>query len=208
MWLCTERLHSLMPDVTVTVVPYPEDGVVGFQVEEITLWGPYTRLDTSSVGTFPDYDVEYTVPVTDVDNPLQVRWETATDQYTDWFLPSSVAVTPTAETSERLRQALIQKATRILALTKAPLGSWGELNEFGVATVRADYEIAELLYGLRFVNWNVDLPALVSADDVIRIGLQSDPDTFPTDRIPDVQLAIDAAASWVALNVLDGANVA
>jgi hypothetical protein len=197
-----------MPSVTVTVPPYPFDGVVGFQVEEQTMFGAVDVLDTSSVGTFPNYTTDYAVTVTDVNNPLRVRWETATDQYSEYFGPSSVSVTPTTETEERLAQALIQKATRILMLSKAPLGSWGELNEFGVATVRSDHEIQELLYGLRFVNWNVDLPTLVDTDTVIRVGMQADPSTFPTDRIPDVQRAIDAAASWLAAYVLYGTNVA
>lgn len=197
-----------MPVVTVTVPPYPFDGVVGFSVQEITPWGPVTVLDTPTVGIFPNYTTEYSVTVTDVDNPVQARWETSTDHYTYWFSPTTVGIAPTAEAAERLKQAVIQKATRILMLSKAPLGSWGELNEFGVATVRADYEIQELLYGLRFVNWEVDLQAIATVDEVIRIGLQADPDTFPTDRLPDVQQAIDAASSWVASYILDGANVA
>jgi hypothetical protein len=129
-------------------------------------------------------------------------------EFTAWFPPVSVAVPANQEVTDRLVQAVIQKATRILMLSKAPLGSWGELNEFGVATVRSDYEIQELLYGLRFVNWDVDLMTLVDTDDVIRVGMQTDPTTFPTDRVPDVQRAIGGAVSWIAGYLLDGANVA
>lgn len=197
-----------MPAVTVTVPIYPFDGVLGVQVQEITPWGPVEVLNEDTVGTFPAYITDYAVTVTDVDYPLQARWETSAGQYTFWFSPSTVSIPATAEATERLKQSVIQKATRILMLSKAPLGSWGELNEFGVATVRADYEIQELLYGLRFVNWDVDLQAIATVDEVIRIGMQADPDTFPTDRLPDVQMAIDAASSWVASYVLDGANVA
>jgi len=197
-----------MPVVTVTAAIYPFDGVVGFQVQEITPWGNVEVLDSSTVGIFPNYIASYAVTVTDSTNPLQVRWETSAGFYTAWFSPSTVAVPATSATEERIKTAVIQKATRILMLSKAPLGSWGELNEFGVATVRADYEIQEILFGLRFVNWDVDPLTLATTDDVIRIGMQADPDTFPTDRIPDVQMAIDSAAWWVAAYLLDGANVA
>ena len=197
-----------MPSVTVTAAIYPFNGVVGFNVQEITPWGNVEVLDTPTVGTFPNYISSYAVTVTDATNPLQVRWETSAGFYTAWFSPSTVAVPATSATSDRIKQAVIQKATRILMLSKAPLGMWGELNEFGVATVRADYEIQELLFGLRFINWDVDPLTLADTDDVIRIGLQADPATFPTDRVADVQMAIDGAASWVAAYLLDGANVA
>lgn len=197
-----------MPNVTVTVPEYPYDGVTSLLVEEETQFGPVTVLDTTVVGTFPDYVTEYTVPVHDVTNPLRAKWEIEPSIYTEWFDPSTVGIPATAPVVEALEQAMIQKATRILMLSKAPLGSWGELNEFGVATVRADHEIAELLYGLRFVNWDVDLPALVTTTTVIRVGLQTDPTTFPADRVADVQRAIDAAARWVASYILFGTNVA
>lgn len=174
------------------------------------MWGAVEVLDTGTVGTFPvpGYTTEYAVTVTDVDNPLQARWETSTGHHTAWFYPETVAITPTAEATERIKSALIQKTIRIMMLNKTPLGVHGELNEFGIVTVRADYEIQELLYGLRFVNWNIDIQTLADTDDVIRVGLQLNPDDYPTDRLPDVQMAIDSAASWVAMYLLDGANVA
>lgn len=194
-----------MPDVTVSVSAYPYAGVTGLEVEEATIFGLVSVLDTSSVGTFPDYITTYTVPVTEPSAPLRARWVLGAGT-TAWFPPASVAIPANDEITARLVGAVIQKATRILMLSKASLGSWGELNEFGVATVRADHEIQELLYGLRFVNWDVDLVALVDTDDVIRVGLQANPATFPSDKVPDVQRAIEGAASWVALYLLDGTN--
>lgn len=197
-----------MPVVTVTVPAFPYTGVQSLLVEEQTVFGAVTVLDTTTVGTFPNYITEYDVTVNDVGNPLRAKWEYEPGFYTPWFSPVSVGIPATVETVEALEQALIQKSARILALSKAPLGSWGELNEFGVATVRMDHEIQELLYGLRFVNWAVDLPSLVDTDTVIRVGLQTDPATFPTERLPDVERAIAAAARWITAYILYGTNVA
>lgn len=106
---------------------------------------------------------------------------------------------PTVTESSRLAQAMIQKATRFLVMAQAPLGLWGDATEFGQATVRPDYQIRELLFGFHTTLevTATDLAALVTADDVIRAGLGVDPTTFPTARIPDVEQAIEAAASWV-----------
>lgn len=196
-----------MVNVSITVPAYPTAGVTSFEVEEATIFGLVQRLDTSTVGTFPTYTTTYTVPVEEPTAPLRARW-VLSGTATAWFPPTTVAVTPTAEVQERLVGAVIQKATRILMLSKASLGSWGELNEFGVATVRADHEIQELLYGLRFTNWNVDLVTLVTTDMVIRVGMQTEPSTFPSDRLPDVQRAIESAVSWVASYLLEGTNLA
>lgn len=197
-----------MPAVSVTVTPYPYAGVVNLEVEEATPWGLVNVLTTPTVGTFPNYITTYAVTVSDSLNQLRARWEINPGEFTAWFPPTSVGVPANAETVERLKQAVIQKATRVLMLSGAPLGSWGALNEFGVATVRADHEVQELLYGLRFINWDVDLVAAVDTDDVIRQGMQTEPADFPTARVPDVQRAIDTAASWVASYLLNGSNVA
>jgi hypothetical protein len=114
---------------------------------------------------------------------------------------------PTSEETERITQAVIHKATRILVLAGAPLGTFGELTEFGMPTVRPDYQVAELLFGLRLSEWELDLAGLVTTDDVIRQGLQTDPATFPADRVPDVQRAIDSAVSWVDLYLSEGVAV-
>lgn len=117
-----------------------------------------------------------------------------------------VAPTPTPEELARVTQAVIAKATRILQLVEAPLGTIGEVTELGVAVTRPDYQATELLYGLRWRDWgivDIDVPV----EDVIRQGLQTDPATYPPDRIPDVQRAIDSAVSWV-LEALRGLGAA
>ena len=78
-----------------------------------------------------------------------------------------------------------------------------------MATVRPDYQINELLYGLHLPEWEIaDLAGLVTTDDVIRAGLMVDPATFPADRIPDVQRAIDAAVDWVTSELYGAFGVA
>ena len=128
------------------------------------------------------------------------------------YLDSADAVLPVPPTlgqSARLTQAIIAKATRILVMTEAPLGSWGEITDFGIATVRPDYQIKELLYGLHVGDWELsDLSNLVEVDDVIRAGLQADPVTFPAERVPDVQRAIDAAVDWIHTDLVGAFGVA
>lgn len=107
---------------------------------------------------------------------------------------------PTDAQTERLRSAVLVKATRLYLLAEAPLGTWGELSEFGVAAVRPDYNAAEYLFGLAVSALDItteDLAALVTADDVIRVGFQADPTGFPADRVPDVERCVLAAADWV-----------
>lgn len=108
---------------------------------------------------------------------------------------------PTVAEAARLTQAVVAKATRILVLIEAPLGSWGEMTELGQSAVRPDYQIRELLLGLHYRE--LDLSGLdVTTDMVIRAGLQTDPAGFPTDRIPDVQRAIDTALDWVGAELV------
>jgi hypothetical protein len=203
-----------MATVTVNVVAYPLDGVVGFTADELTRWGWVTVLDIpgdgsdgDGVGTFPDYVTVYELTVTDATNQIRVRWELSPG-HTEWFAPSSIALTPTSEETERITQAIIQKATRVYLLPKAALGSFGEMTDFGMAHVRPDYEIQELLYGLRFRHWSLDLSTLVDTDDVIRVGLQLDPDDFPTANEPDIGRAIDSAVSWVDRYLTEGIGIA
>jgi hypothetical protein len=89
----------------------------------------------------------------------------------------------------------------------APLGTFGELTELGMSTVRPDYQIAELLFGLRLTEWDLALDGLVTPDDVIRQGLQANPATFPAERLPDVERAIDTAVSWVDTYLTEGVAV-
>lgn len=114
---------------------------------------------------------------------------------------------PTPAQRERLKEAVIQKATRTIALGEASLGSWGEQDV--VVPVRPDHTIAEMLYGMRGVGLEVDFSDNlgVTADDVIRSGLQADPDTYPEDRKVDVERALLSAVSWVE-EALNGFGVA
>lgn len=203
-----------MPAVVLVVEPYPLTGVVGIEVEELTSFidagsegGWVSVLDTAVIGTFPAYTTDYQVTATSQSFKFRVRWETSAGQFTNWFSPLSVAYTPTAEQIERFTQAIIFKAVRFLKLPEAPFGFSG-VTDWGMATVRPDYEIEELLYGLRFRDWDIDLSILVITDDVIRVGLQTDPADFPAASLPDVQRAIDSAISWVAHKVLGGVGIA
>ena len=97
---------------------------------------------------------------------------------------------PTIGEEAQLARRSSLEASRQLLMP--PLGLTGEVTEFGVASVRPPYGIIEMLCGLRYPEWEVeDLAGLVTVDDVIRAGLMVEPATFPIDRIPDVQRAID-----------------
>ena len=111
---------------------------------------------------------------------------------------------PTADDTERLMQACVAKATRILMLVEAPLGSWGEMTDLGVASVRPDYQIRELLFGLHYQpEWDLDAVLEgATAEMVIRQGLQTDPASFPAERLPDVERALAAARSWIKLDLV------
>lgn len=104
---------------------------------------------------------------------------------------------PGSTYEDRLAQAIIAKATRFYVSLQAPLGTWGEMTEFGQANVRPDYQIQELLFGLRFRGVPVDLTTLVSTEDVIRAGLQADPNDFSAAQVQDVARALASACSWV-----------
>lgn len=118
--------------------------------------------------------------------------------------------TPSQPQLDAMAQAVIYKAVRFLKLPESPLGAWGEFSEYGVgvATVRPDHAIEEMLYGLRLRDWDVDLESLVTADDVIRVGLEMDPATFPADKLGDVERALSAAVSWVAHHLQQGVGIA
>jgi hypothetical protein len=110
---------------------------------------------------------------------------------------------PSPEQTERIKTAVILKATRFLLMSEASLGWWGEATEFGVATVKPDYALRELLYGLH-LTVDVDVAsvaALVTVDEVIRNGLQLEPGSLPVGRQEDVERCIDAAADWVVENL-------
>ena len=115
---------------------------------------------------------------------------------------------PTLGEEAQLRQAVTAAANRQVQLVMAALGLVGD--EFGQARVLPPYNIDEMLYGLRRVpEWTVeDMAGLVSTDQVIRAGLGVEPSTFPVDRVPDVQQAIDSAAEWVRQRVWGAHGVA
>jgi hypothetical protein len=108
-----------------------------------------------------------------------------------------MTLVPTPGEVERLRTALIQKAARFLILHNDPLG-FGDIGEFGPVSVRPDYPTREMLYGLHAREWPAEaLAVLVTPNDVIRNVFGVEVDKFPTDRIPDVQREIDAAADFI-----------
>lgn len=104
---------------------------------------------------------------------------------------------PTANQEARLSQAAIAKATRFLVLPEAPLGSWGELSEFGMAVVRPDYAITELLYGLHFKDLDIDWDTVVTVDQIVEVGLGADPAALPADKTAAVTQARAAAIDWI-----------
>lgn len=108
--------------------------------------------------------------------------------------------TPTAAQAEVMKSAIIQKAIRFLMLPGSPLGAYGEFSEGGVGSMslRPDYAIREMLYGLGGRNWDIDLTTLVTPEDVIRIGFNADPDSLPEGSEADIQTAIESACHWVA----------
>lgn len=114
---------------------------------------------------------------------------------------------PSPGETARLQSALIQKAARFLILHNDPLG-FGDLGEFGPVSVRPDYPTRDLLYGLRHTVDLTGLDTLVTTDDVIRNGLGADPALFPTERLPDVQREIDAAADWIRTELEEAYGVA
>lgn len=116
---------------------------------------------------------------------------------------------PAATTTQeaQLAQAVIAKATRLYVLVEAPLGVVGEMSELGMVTVRPDYTIGELLFGLRYQDITVeDWTSIVTASDVIRSGLNMDPATAPDYVEAGVERALTAAIGWVETELAGGAG--
>jgi hypothetical protein len=201
-----------MVAVTLYFEAFDEPGLtpVGLQVHEspdgLDDW--VEVLDTSVIGTSPHWVTSYSVTATAFDYWFRLRWQLEQEDsggpelFTDWSIPvqgtdEDPFPVPNSEQIARMTQAVIQKATRFYMMSQAPLGQWGEMTEYGMATVRPDYNIDELLKGLRRQRWDIDLSTRVTTSDVIRQGLQLDPEIFPEDKLVDVQRAIDSAVSWV-----------
>lgn len=124
---------------------------------------------------------------------------------------------PTDAAYAQLREAIISKATRFMALHGSPLGVKA-VADAGVAYTRSDAGTPEILSGL----WGAGpldpgedtevtpIPwlDLVTVADVIRVGLGHEVDTFPTAAVPDVERALFAAVAWVESYVTQGAGIA
>ena len=48
----------------------------------------------------------------------------------------------------------------------------------------------------------------MTTDDVIRVGLQTDPADYPADKVGDVEDAIGAACSWIEDYLREGVALA
>jgi hypothetical protein len=194
-----------MESVTVRVTEYPgaTSGIVIEEFSPFTGWVAASDVTELEAGS-------YSATVTDASHPLRFQWDLTAGGTSRWLAPSSVRprTEPTAEQLERLAQAAIAKATRFLILPEAPLGSWGEMTEFGMAVIRPDYAIAELLQGLHFLGLVIDWSAIVTTDDVIRVGLQADPTDLPAARLPDVERALAAAEQWIEQELEEGIGIA
>jgi hypothetical protein len=140
----------------------------------------------------PDYETltfDGAPPVPTKGTKVLVSWLSEAEASGEVPVPTPI------EDEARLTQAVVAKAVRILSLVEAPLGLWGEMTDMGPASVKPDWQIRELLFGLHYSGMAVPE---VSADVVIRQGLQTDPATFPADKLPDIDRAIAAARSWIA----------
>lgn len=115
---------------------------------------------------------------------------------------------PTTGQSARLAQAAIGKATRFLILPESPLGSWGEMTEFGQAVIRPDYAIQELLVGLHFLDLEIAWEEIVTADDVIVAGLSAKPDDLSEAQIENVERALAGAQDWIEGELSGGIGIA
>lgn len=104
---------------------------------------------------------------------------------------------PESAYEARLKQAIIAKTVRFYEQMKAPLGSL-DVGELGAVTVRSDFQIQELLFGLHFRGVPYDLTELVTVEDVVRAGLEiGSGGVLAAEKTVDVQRALDAACSWI-----------
>lgn len=195
-----------MATVTVTVIPYPE-ATSDLEIEELS---PFTGwASASDVSAASELEGVYTATVTSATHRLRYRWAITAGGHSRWLTPLRVLERrePTAAQEAQLKEAMISKAARIYVMTGASLGYVGEISEMGSATLRPDYQIRELLEGLRFIDWDVDLTAIVDADEVIRAGLGADPTSYTAAQSALVDQAIAAAASWVATEIIEGVAI-
>ena len=107
---------------------------------------------------------------------------------------------PTLEQLEQLRIALIHKAARLFVTVPGGMGG-GDFTEFTPASLRPDYAIEELLFGMRGParcwDWDtLDLESLVTVENVITVGLEGQPDSQAFDR-DEIESALLAASAWL-----------
>jgi hypothetical protein len=116
---------------------------------------------------------------------------------------------PVSQTAydERLEVAIIFKAVRFLKFPEAPFGYSGAVTEWGQASVRPDYEIRELLYGMMGQPIG-SLEGRVTSSDVARVGLGVDPNDLPAATLTDIDRAIGAAVSWIEDYLHEGFGIA
>lgn len=178
------------------VEPWIEAGAVGIEAEQFTVFGDWVSvLDSSEIGTFPNYETTYEVTPVGTSTRYRYRWETGAGQFTPWLAPSLINTLTDSQT-ERVTQAVIQKAGRLMKFPEAPFGHSG-VSDWGPARVLADNQIEELLMGLRFQEWDILYEDLaITPEDVIRVCFKSNEDDYQGDT-DDIQRAIDSAISWV-----------
>lgn len=107
---------------------------------------------------------------------------------------------PTLEQLEQLRIALIHKAARLYVTVPGGMGG-GDFTEYTPASLRPDYAIEELLFGMRgparLWDWTtLDLTTLATVENVIVIGLEGQANSTAYDR-DEIESALLAACAWL-----------
>lgn len=177
--------------VIITAESYPLEGTVtGFQAEELTSYG-WVQVFNGAPGASTSFSVD----PTSTSNQFRVRW-IVDGHETAWKEPVSVSPALSAVQEEAVKAAIIVRATRNLQWNGAAFGRFGSSDGTNIVA-RPDFASNELLFGVRYRNWDVDLTTLVTTDDVIR-AMGQEPGDFPDANLAEVQLAIDTACSQIA----------
>jgi hypothetical protein len=109
-------------------------------------------------------------------------------------------VEPTALAIAQARQAAKAKAVRFLSLPGAPFGALGDgEGGMGVAMLRPDYAIRELLFGLSVYDWTAAVTS-----DVIIDALGGDHNYSSAYNGSEISRARDAAVAWVLSYLASG----
>lgn len=111
---------------------------------------------------------------------------------------------PTALAIAQARQAAKAKAVRFLSLPGAPFGALGDgEGGMGVAMLRPDYAIRELLFGLSVYDWTESHFAAVTSDVIID-ALGGDHNYSSAYNGSEISRARDAAVAWVLSYLASG----